>query len=205
MGNVYALHPPQHPIRHFVRIGHTGYRTLENLLTAGRAPIRHAVFVASYWRRSASGGGSSEKRIYLPAIDEYPYKSKVETFLRGRNSRSLVVCRDPSCCSKPVDMFNQWQSHALIQSASEIETLNSQPELKRVNHLLDSVIPEKSRNVRRIGKVELSDQALIKRLGKKSRRLELLHRTLGQITHELDTVPIARTPVSKTRPVKKVS
>lgn len=43
MGNVYALHPPQHPIRHFVRIGHTGYRTLENLLTAGRAPIRHAV------------------------------------------------------------------------------------------------------------------------------------------------------------------
>ena len=92
-------------------------------------------FDASYWRRSASGGGSSEKRIYLPAIDEYLYKSKVETILRGRNSRSLVVCRDPSCCSKPDDMFNQWQSHALIQSASEIETLNSQPELKRVNYI----------------------------------------------------------------------
>ena len=129
MGNVYALHPPQHPIRHFVRIGHTGYRTLENLLTVGRARIRHAVFDAAHLHR---------------------------------------------------------QQNILAT-------------------LRDSVIPEKSRNVRRIGKVELSDQALIKRLGKKSRRLELLHRTLGQITHELETVPIARTPVSKTRPVKKVS
>ena len=161
-------------------------------------------FNASYLRRPSSGG-SSEKRIYLPAIDEYLYKSKVETILRGRNSRSLVVCRHPRCCSKPEDLFNQWQSHALIQSASEIEMLNSQPELKRVHYLLDSVIPEKSRNLRRISKVKFPDQALIKRLSKKCKRLELLHRTLDRVSNERDTVPIARTPVSKTRAVKRVS
>ncbi len=51
MGTISALHPQKHPIRHFVRIGHTGYRTLENLYAAGRAPIRRAVVDASHLRR----------------------------------------------------------------------------------------------------------------------------------------------------------
>ena len=43
MSNVFSLHPPKHPISHVVRIGHTGHKILENLYTAGRAPIVHAL------------------------------------------------------------------------------------------------------------------------------------------------------------------
>lgn len=43
MSNVFSLHPQKHPISHLVRIGHTGHNILENLYTAGRAPIVHAL------------------------------------------------------------------------------------------------------------------------------------------------------------------
>ena len=48
MSNIYSLHPQKHPVRHLVRIGHTGHRTLENLYTAGRAPISRAVVDAGH-------------------------------------------------------------------------------------------------------------------------------------------------------------
>ncbi len=161
-------------------------------------------FNTSHWQRVSEGSGSSEKRIYLPDIDEYLYRSKVEKILAGRNSKSLIVCKDRTCCSRPEDMFDQSQAHALIQSARAIDKLNAQPELKRIDYLVDQLIPNTLRNVRRISKVKIGDQALTKRFTRKCSRLELLQRTLDRTRCELETVPFARTPISKTRPVKKV-
>ncbi|MGH8502566.1 MAG: hypothetical protein ACREVE_08850 [Gammaproteobacteria bacterium] len=48
MSNVVQLHPKAKRIEHIVRVGHTGHRTLENLHTAGRVPISHAVVQASH-------------------------------------------------------------------------------------------------------------------------------------------------------------
>lgn len=48
MSNVFSLHPQKHPVSHLVRIGHTGHKILENLHTAGRAPIARAVVDASH-------------------------------------------------------------------------------------------------------------------------------------------------------------
>ena len=48
MSNVFSLHPHKHPINHLVRIGHTGHKILENLFTAGRVPISHAVVDAGH-------------------------------------------------------------------------------------------------------------------------------------------------------------
>ena len=161
-------------------------------------------FNTSYWRRAPSTGGSSEKRIYLPQLDEYLYRSKAETFMSGRNAKSLVVCKDRQCCLKPDDMFTHSQAHALIQSTRAIENLNAQPELKRIDYLLDRVIAETGRNLRKASKIKIADEALTKRLQKKSSRLDFLHQTLECVNRELETIPFARTPITKMKPVKKV-
>lgn len=51
--NVHYLYPRQAEIGHFLRLGHTGYRNLENLLAAGRLPIKRAVIDASHQEKQA--------------------------------------------------------------------------------------------------------------------------------------------------------
>lgn len=46
--NIHYLAPRQADIGHFFRLGHTGYRILENLHAAGRLPIKRAVVDASH-------------------------------------------------------------------------------------------------------------------------------------------------------------
>ncbi len=46
--NVHYIIPPQPEIGHFIRLGHTGFRILEDLHTAGRLPIKRAVVDASH-------------------------------------------------------------------------------------------------------------------------------------------------------------
>ncbi len=58
MSNVFSLHPHKHPINHLVRIGHTGHKILENLYTAGRAPILHAVVDAGHQRSRVGSYGT---------------------------------------------------------------------------------------------------------------------------------------------------
>lgn len=160
-------------------------------------------FRTSGWNRPPGGGGSSEKRIYLPQLDIYLYKSKAEIFMAGRNARSLVTCNDRKCCQKPEDMFNQSQAHALTQSARVIEQFNDQPELRRIDYLLGKIIPETGRNLRKARNIKISDETLTKRLAKKSDRLDLMHQTLERLNGELESVPVALTPITKVKPMKK--
>ena len=46
--NVHYLTPRQEEIGHYLRLGHTGYRILENLHAVGRLPIKRAVIDASH-------------------------------------------------------------------------------------------------------------------------------------------------------------
>ncbi len=160
-------------------------------------------FQVSGWNRAPGPGGSSEKRIYLPQLDMFLYKSKAEIFMAGRNAKSLVTCNDRTCCQKPEDMFDQSQAHALTQSARAIEHLNNQPELKRIDHLLGEIIPETGRNLRKARKIKISDEKLTRRIAKKSDRLDLMYQTLERLNSDLESVPIALSPISNVNPVKK--
>ena len=52
MNNIHQLYPQTaNPIGHFVRIGHTGHRVLENLYSADRVSISQAVFDANHINR----------------------------------------------------------------------------------------------------------------------------------------------------------
>ena len=95
------------------------------------------------------------------------------------------------------------QAHALTQSARAIEQLNNQPELKRIDHLLGKIIPETGRNLRKARKIKFSDETLTKRLAKKSDRLDLMYQTLERLNGELESIPIALTPITKFKPVRK--
>jgi len=162
-------------------------------------------FRTSHWRRISGNGGGSEKRIYLPQLDLFLYRSKAEVFMTGRNARSLVICNDRQCCLKPDDIFNHSHAHALTQNVRAIERLNAQPELKRIDYLLGSVIPETGRNLRKAKKIRISDEKLTERLAKKSDRLDLMHQTLERINGEIESIPIAKTPIAKTVTVKRAS
>ena len=59
-----------------------------------------------------------------------------------------MICNDRQCCLKLEDIFNH--SHALTQNGHAIERLNAQPELKRVDYLLSTILPETGRNVHQL-------------------------------------------------------
>ena len=136
-------------------------------------------------------------------MSAYRWISDVETFMAGRNAKSLVACRDRACCQKLEDIFNQSQAHALIQSVRSTERLNAQPEVKRIDYLLGEVIPQTGRNLRKARKIKIGDEKLTMWLERKSDRLDLMQQTLERINGDLEEIPIARIPIMKTKPMKK--
>ncbi|MGB5705613.1 MAG: hypothetical protein WBM41_02185 [Arenicellales bacterium] len=48
MDNIHELYPRANPVSHILRIGHTGYRRIENNFIAKHIPIQHAVIDASH-------------------------------------------------------------------------------------------------------------------------------------------------------------
>lgn len=71
------------------------------------------------------------------------------------------------------------------------------------DHLLGKIIPETGRNLRKARKIKISDEKLTKRLAKKGDRLDLMHQTLERLNSNLESVPIALSPISNVNPVKK--
>jgi len=51
--NVHYLTRRQAEIGHFIRIGHSSFRILENLHAAGRLPVKRAVIDASHIRKQS--------------------------------------------------------------------------------------------------------------------------------------------------------
>lgn len=53
MSNIHHLHPQSKVISQFVRFGHSSYRSLEGLYSAGRIPVSHAVLDANQLGRQS--------------------------------------------------------------------------------------------------------------------------------------------------------
>jgi hypothetical protein len=159
--------------------------------------------VSAWGRHRSRKGGSSERRIYLPSLDMFLYQSKAKTLMAGRNVRALLTCHDRQCCRSPDDIFNQWQAHALTQSFRAIEELNGQPELKRIDYVLDRMLTLTGRNLRTVKKTKIDDPVLSKRLAAKSDRIDLMQQTLERLNDQLEAIPVALTPITKRNPVKK--
>ena len=70
------------------------------------------------------------------------------------------------------------------------------------DYLLGEVIPQAERSLRKAKKIKLTDSRITGRLEKKSDRLELMYQTLEQIAGDLETNPIAKTPISVNKPHK---
>ncbi len=99
-------------------------------------------FSASSWRRPPTkGGGSTERRIYLPQLDMFVRPSDARQFLTSsQRVRGRHVCRDSHCCPRGLnDMFDRPARHAIYQRAREIEKLGEIPGSVRVATYLDHV------------------------------------------------------------------
>ena len=101
MNNVHSLFPKPSPFGHYIRIGHTGYRILEDLHAAGRFPIRRAVFDASHplaqidWHGQVKGGRRLPK-IGEARTDQKGTEQEGSPFAPGRR-KALRVLRKYPC------------------------------------------------------------------------------------------------------------
>lgn len=163
-------------------------------------------FRVSNWNKSSNGksnGGGAKPRVYLPNLDLYLQKEQTEHFLSGRGAKSLALCNDTSCCNGLNEMLDNSRAHSLRQSHKLIERLNSQPELKRVDYLLGDVLSKLGRTLRKAANIKLEDESITKKLKEHSHRTDLLYSTLESLSDESETIPIAKTPMNKIRPMKK--
>ncbi len=161
-------------------------------------------FNVSTWRKDQSNNnGGTKRRIYLPQLDLYLQKDKAEILLKGRSMKSLAVCNDPGCCRGIDEMMKHSKTHALNQSRRQIENLNNQPELKRADYLLNDVLQNTGRTLRKAIRVKFDDDSVTKKLQERSNRVDSLHSMLSSLYASSDLIPIAKTPKNKIRSMKK--
>ena len=160
-------------------------------------------FNISTWRKVQSNNGGTKRRIYFPQLDLYLQQDKAEIFLKGRGMKSLAVCNDPKCCHGIDEMMKNSKAHALNQSCRQIEKLNNQPELKRVDYLLNDELQNTGRTLRKAIRIKLEDGSITNKLQERSNRADLMHSMLSGLYASSELIPIAKAPENKIRLMKK--
>ena len=161
-------------------------------------------FKISTWRKVKSNyGGGPKRRIYFPQLGLYLQKDKAKTLLKGRGMKSLAVCNDPKCCHGIDEMIENSKPHALNQSCRQIKKLNDQPELKRVDYLLNYELQNTGRTLRKAMRIKLEDGSITDKLQKHSNRVDSMHSMLSDMDTSFESIPIAKAPIDKVRPMKK--
>ena len=152
---------------------------------------------------SFENNGGTKRRIYFPQLDLYLQQDKAEIFLKGRGMKSLAVCNDPKCCHGIDEMMKNSKAHALNQSCRQIEKLNNQPELKRVDYLLSDELQNTGRTLRKAIRIKLEDGSITNKLQERSNRADLMHSMLSGLYASSELIPIAKVPENKIRLMKK--
>jgi hypothetical protein len=160
-------------------------------------------FNVSSWRSRPTGGRGPQKRIYAPALDLFLPKKTAETFLDRRYARTLILCKDQSCCRDAEDMIVNAKRHAIIQSNQQISNLSRRPPLKRVDFLLTEVLPETGRTLRKARRIKFEDEKLTARLQALADRSERMLHVLEDLHSSVEITPIPKTPISTVKKVEQ--
>ena len=102
--NVHHLHQITPTFGHYVRLGHTGHRILEELHASSNLPLQRAIvmkeeFNSNHWKRASAGqSGGAKKRVYFRDLDCYFEFAQAKELFSVKGSKSQLACTDPSCC-----------------------------------------------------------------------------------------------------------
>jgi hypothetical protein len=104
-------------------------------------------------------------RVYLAPLGAFVKRSHYATLLATPSMRSLLGCRDSTCCSRgPVDTDRDPRRHFLLQRQREVNEISRRPEPVRPGTYLEEFLRPATDYALRVAKVDPQLERVRKRL-----------------------------------------
>jgi hypothetical protein len=134
------------------------------------------------WRKPATGGGGSAKRIYVAELDRSLKEDQLNALFSTKGMRARFGCNDTSCCAHGIeDMMENPHRHFVIQRSRQIKNLSDVPEARRVEHFLLHHLDPAVRSARIASRLKFADDHIANLVDETKRRLTNLRDPLGDL------------------------
>lgn len=144
--------------------------------------IQKEAFHVSDWKKPATGGGGTSKRIYVPELDRYFKEDHLNALFAIRGTRSRFGCTDTDCCAHGFeDMIENPHKHFVIQRSLQIKNLSEIPEARRAEHFLLHHLDRSVRSARLASRLKFNDEQMTKLISETKKRLINLRDPLGDL------------------------
>ena len=153
--------------------------------------------VSSWSKKPGKRSGGLPKRCYIPGLDRSLKADEYEQVLQAHGAKSLLGCRDNSCCE------HGWKStlqdpisHFVTQRTRQIEKLKSIHESSRPQHYIRNEVEPTERDARKAKDLNVSDP-LKKILTQSAQRLDTMRQSTEKLYGTLPNATHALAPLSK--------
>ena len=141
------------------------------------------------WRKPATGGGGSAKRIYVPELDRSFKKEQLSALFSVKGTRARFGCNDTACCAQGAeDMIENPYRHFIIQRSRQIKNLSEVPEARRAEHFLLHLLDPAVRSARLASRIKFGNDNIAKIIDETKKRLLNLRDPLGDL-HSSSALP----------------
>lgn len=144
--------------------------------------IQKETFRIGDWKKPATGGGGTAKRIYVPELDRFLKEDQLNALFSIRGTRSRFGCNDASCCAHGAeDMIENPHRHFIVQRSQQIKALSEVPEARRAEHFLLHNLDQSVRSARLASRLKFNNENLAKLVSETKKRLINLRDPLGDL------------------------
>jgi hypothetical protein len=144
--------------------------------------IQKESFRIGDWKKPPTGGGGSEKRIYVPELDRFLKEDQLNSLFSVKGTRSRFGCNDTTCCAHGAeDMIENPHRHFIIQRNLQTKSLSEVPEARRAEHFLLHQLDPAVRSARLASRLKISDPTLVKLVTESKKRLINLRDSMGDL------------------------
>ncbi len=134
------------------------------------------------WRKPATGGGGSAKRIYVPELDRSFKEDQLNALFSVKGTRARFGCNDTTCCPHGMeDMLENPHRHFVIQRSRQIKNLSDAPEARRAEHFLLHHLDPAVRSARLASRLKFANGDVVKLINETKKRLTNLRDPLGDL------------------------
>jgi hypothetical protein len=164
-----------------------GFAALAAAAFGGVGGICHGIgqketFRIGDWRKDATSGGGTAKRIYVPELDRYFTEAQLNVLLSVKGTRARFGCNDTSCCAHGTeDMIENPHRHFIIQRNRQIKSISDAPGTRRAEHFLLHHLDPAVRSARLISRLKLGNDGITKVVVETKKRLINLRDPLGDL------------------------
>jgi len=153
-------------------------------------------FSASDWHKPRSdGGGGGGSRVLIIGLDRMVTVKQMELILSARGARSLLSCKNPSCCPNGwEDTRRNPKAHYLHQRRHQFVSLSRVADPRRARHFLDYDLADTTRDARKAAQLKVADKEMTDLLKRASDRLDRMHPVLDDLLQTGGDVERSRSP-----------